>query len=64
MKFQEVKRARLATALKSHFEIWDITDEEILEATKGSFFRARVELGIALEDLGRSFRDLFRRKRQ
>lgn len=52
-----VDEARIAKELRRDLELDDYwSDREILETTKGSYTRGRVELRLALQDLGAAFK--------
>jgi hypothetical protein len=52
---------RLACALKRELNVWTETDSRILEVTKGTWLRARVECRLALEDLRTAIRNEYQR---
>jgi hypothetical protein len=42
-------------------KMYMISDEEVLEETEGTIFRARVELGLAMEDFRNEFLTVYER---
>jgi len=54
----KIKEGELIERLRAelNLEEIDITDDQLLQATEGSFFRARIQLGIELEH----FKELLR----
>jgi hypothetical protein len=57
MEQDEINKARLVLALKRELDVWECDDEQVLAATKGTFFRARVEVRLAVGDLCRVLRN-------